>query len=222
MPHALFETLDALKLSVQRRLDRSVLGVFEEWLRLVETWLQNGHTVATPQAEIYCPPLRLSELEGVETFAEIPDGGIAYPDEFLSAINITAAWEGDDEPVPLGYRPPAVFDEAETRRRDPIYTVRAAAFQFGKGVTGGVTLHFRKQIPHLTDDALEGHPVWEADGQIYLFGTLAAAHREFRNPMEEQASFAQFAAAVMDLNAESARAVEGASPLRAVIVGGVP
>ena len=216
---ALFPTYDAFQSSVQRRLGRSVIGRFDEWVRITETWLENGLSM---MGRPVTPPLRIDELEEFLSYAEIPAEGVEYPDDYLSPITITANTRDGNIDVPLLYRTPGQFDETSRSRIEAAYTVRQRHLVFSTEVLGNLRILYRKQIPTLTADNLATHPVWNSDAQVYLFGVLAAAHKEFRNQNEEELCFRQYASAVHGLNQRSARAMEGSAPMRAVIVGGIP
>ena len=195
---ALFSTYEAFQSSVQRRLNRPVIGRFDEWIAIVETWLENGHAMVVGRAEAITPPLRLATLVRKASYEAIPGDGIAYPADFLSAISLTASTDAGQADVPLRFRTPALFDETEySLARDASYTVEEGVFRFSADVSAPVRLLYRQQIPKLTAESLATHPVWTNDAQAYLFGALAVAHREFRNKMEEEANYLQYQSSVM-------------------------
>ena len=224
----IYDTLNDLKTDLTNYLGgRATVRYANTWLKIARQWIETGKTVSSSgnRPALTVPPLRISELEAVTTWDPLIEGGLPFPEDFSAVREMRGQTEGG-RLVTLDFIPVNQFlDVSPTNnfvRPRAGYTSRQGKFVLSAIVRAPVTLDYWQKVPAFEDATWATNPVAQADAMVVLYAMLACAHRQFRNNDEFLATLGDLKAAIESLNAAAWREMQGQSPARPVIVGGVP
>lgn len=222
-----FDTLESLLGEASKQLGRPIVGRSTTFLAMAHKWLENGYEVQGAGGNsIIAPPLRLRSMEREVTFDVLPRDGTEVPADLLETHRMEGGM-GNGQSMVLEFHDPTIYSQVDSELYGFLptrfaYTIKRKKFQFTDVVQPPVNLTYYANIPPFDEATWAAHPVTQANDECVLHGFLAAAYRSFRNQAMYVAAFLDFVSCVEQMNEEVSRAAEGQSPLRMVIVGGVP
>jgi hypothetical protein len=202
-----------------RSTDTTLSDRFDDFLLNCERRIYYGFAVDLPEHPLKSDPLRVPEMETVDTAFALSSGTVAQPTGFLELISAA-----QNSPVaPMEIVAQRVIDGYGTQSLGgtKLIAVSGTNFRFFDAPSSGTaTLRYYKKLTtpagSTVNDILTNYP------DVYLYGTLIEAAIFTQGEAEAQRYLQLYNASVAGLNARTQRITASANPRMRARIGMMP
>jgi hypothetical protein len=214
-----FNTYSGLKAAIPAWLARAVSGVdpildpqFDNFLANMERRMYYGYAVDDPANPLRSDPLRIPEMETVETAFSLSSGTVAQPATFLELISAY----NNSTPGPIGIVAQRHIDGYASNafgRVGGLIAISGTNFRVFDAPTTAITATLRYYQKLTTPTASTANAILTNYSDVYLYGCLVEATIFTQDAPSAQAYLALYNASVAGLNARTQRITASANPV---------
>ncbi len=194
-------------------------GRFDDFLLNCERRIYYGFAVETPDHPLKSDPLRIPEMETVDTAFALSSGTVAQPAGFLELIS--AATNSPQAPLEIVSQRTLDGYGAQSIGGTKLIAVSGTNFRLLEApTTGTATLRYYKKLA--TPDGSTVNAILTTYPDVYLYGCLTEAAIFTQGEAEAQRYLQLYNASVAGLNARMQRITASAAPVIRVRSGMTP